>query len=128
MEKLYTSKTCLKMAVGGWISLILPPGSASGRKLRKLSKESGLFHNLAPLILFFFTERQSQRGGGASPNAPPKYAPGYRFGIFWIRFPNRSNWTPCCQWLVTAATFLRSCVAQALACGDGPHHSLHVWA
>ena len=29
------------------------------------------------------------------------------------------------QQLATAATFLRSCVAQALCRGDGPHHSLH---
>ena len=29
------------------------------------------------------------------------------------------------QRLVTTATFLQSCAAQALSRGDGPHHSLH---
>ena len=32
------------------------------------------------------------------------------------------------QRLATAATFLRSCVAQALRGGDGPRHSLHASA
>ena len=31
----------------------------------------------------------------------------------------------CRHRLATAATFLRSCVAQVLSCGDGPHYSLH---
>ena len=30
--------------------------------------------------------------------------------------------------LATAATFLHSCVSQALSRGDGPHHSLHASA
>ena len=34
----------------------------------------------------------------------------------------------CRQRLATAATFLRSCVAQALSRGDGPRHSLHASA
>ena len=34
----------------------------------------------------------------------------------------------CHQRLATAATFLRSCVAQALRREDGPHHSLHALA
>ena len=121
MEKLYTSKTFLKMAVGGCVPLILPPG----HKLQKPLKEFGIFYSLdtragakgargpappqstcltppinkllllktaafvlnfklwpplisvwphlsrllwrrlclAPIILFFFTKRQSQKGG-----------------------------------------------------------------
>ena len=34
----------------------------------------------------------------------------------------------CRQWLATAATFLRSCVAQALSRGDGPRNSFHASA
>ena len=34
----------------------------------------------------------------------------------------------CRQRLATAATLLRSCVAQALGHGDGPRHSLHASA
>ena len=36
--------------------------------------------------------------------------------------------TQCRQRLATAATFLRSCVARALSCGDGPRRSLHASA
>ena len=42
----------------------------------------------------------------------------------WGSIPGPSNWTQCHHRLVTAVTFLRSCVAQALSCGDGPLHSL----
>ena len=34
--------------------------------------------------------------------------------------PSPSNRSQCHQRLATAATFLWSCVAQALSCGDGP--------
>ena len=34
----------------------------------------------------------------------------------------------CRQRLATAATFLRSCVDQALSCGHGPRHLLHASA
>ena len=47
----------------------------------------------------------------------------YRCGRCGVRFPGRSNRTQCCQRLGTVATFLRSCVVQALSHGDGPHHS-----
>ena len=43
----------------------------------------------------------------------------------WVRIPGLSNRAQCCQWLTTAATFFRSCVAQALSYGDGPRRSLH---
>ena len=42
-----------------------------------------------------------------------------------VRIPGWSNPTKCRQRLATAATFLWSCVAQALSRGDGPRHSLH---
>ena len=41
-----------------------------------------------------------------------------------VRFPGRSNWTQRRQQLATTATFVRSCVAQALGHGDRPRHSL----
>ena len=44
MEKLYTSKTFLKMAGGKWHTPHpTSPGSASGHKLQKPSKKSGIF-------------------------------------------------------------------------------------
>ena len=48
----------------------------------------------------------------------------YRCGRFGVQFPGRANRTHCSQRLATVATFLRSCVAQALSRGVGPHHSL----
>ena len=49
----------------------------------------------------------------------------YGCGRSVVRSPGQSNQTQCCQLLAAAATFLRSCVAQALSHGDGPRHSLH---
>ena len=63
MEKLYTSKTCLKMADGGCIPLILPPGSAPGHELQRPSKESGIFQSRGTINFVFFTERRSRKGG-----------------------------------------------------------------
>ena len=48
----------------------------------------------------------------------------YRYGRSEVRLPDRSNRHS----VATAATFLRSCVAQALSSGDGPHNSLHASA
>ena len=55
-----------------------------------------------------------------------------------VRIPGRSNRTQCCQWLATAATFLRSskelvfgvqrsgtCVSQAVEKGPTALHPLH---
>ena len=48
-----------------------PPVSAPGHKLQRPSKESGMyFSHLAPLILFFFTKRQSQKEGGHGSMPP----------------------------------------------------------
>ena len=63
MEKLFASKIFLKLAGGRMHSpLSYPHGSAPGHKLRKSSKESAYFIHLAPLILFFFTIKESQKG------------------------------------------------------------------
>ena len=65
MEKLYASKAFLKMTDGRMHTLILapldPPLAISHR-----NHQNSLAHfsHLAPLILFFFTKRQSQKGGG----------------------------------------------------------------
>ena len=76
MENLYTSKTFLKMTDGRMH--ILPPGSAPGHKLQKPSKESSIFHSLGTLILFFFTKKQSQKGGMTQYSSPPKHTPGLK--------------------------------------------------
>ena len=65
MEKLYTLKAFLKMA--GWRmhaphpTLLYPSLAIScGNHQKSLA----YFSHLASLILFFFTKRQSQKGGG----------------------------------------------------------------
>ena len=69
MEKLHTSKEFLKMAFGRMHSphptTLHPPLAISYRSHQ-------YFSHLAPLILFFFTKRQSQMGGGGhGPMASP---------------------------------------------------------
>ena len=57
MDKLYTSKSFLKMAgrkMHKCIPLILLPGSACGRKLQKPSKESGIFWSLGIISFVLF--------------------------------------------------------------------------
>ena len=46
----------------------------------------------------------------------------------WGSIPGPVKSAQCRQRLATAATFLRSCVVQALSRGDGPRHSLHASA
>ena len=46
----------------------------------------------------------------------------------WGSTPGPVESTQCRQRLATVATFLRSCVAQALSRGDGPRNSLHASA
>ena len=50
-----------------------PPGSAPGHRLQK-PLSLAYFSNLTPLILFYFTKKQSQKGGMAQSFPPPKYA------------------------------------------------------
>ena len=77
MEKLYTSKTFLKMT-GTWedvrtphpISLYPPLGIS----YRNHPKSLAYFSLLAPLILFFLLKDRVKRGAWRS--APLKYAPG----------------------------------------------------
>ena len=55
MEKLYTSKTFLKMAGGGMHTPHPTPRSAPGHKLQQPSKESGIFQSLGTInfVLFY---------------------------------------------------------------------------
>ena len=46
----------------------------------------------------------------------------------WGSIPGPVKSAQCRQRLATAATLLRSCVAQTLSRGDGPRHSLHASA
>ena len=75
MEKLYTSKTFLKMDGERMHTLILFLGSVPGHKLHQ--KILAYFSHLAPLVLFFFTKRPSQKGGPWHNGPVPKYAPAY---------------------------------------------------
>ena len=45
-----------------------PPVSATGHKLQKSSKESGIFQSLGTVNFVLFTKGQNQMGGGAWPN------------------------------------------------------------
>ena len=53
-----------------------PPDPPLAISHKNHQKSLAYFSHLAPLILFFFTERQSQTGeGGMAQCSPPKYAP-----------------------------------------------------
>ena len=51
------------------------------------------FSHLAPLILFFFTKRRSQKGGPWHNNPAPKYAP---VVDRWPATPTRARIAPHC--------------------------------
>ena len=65
MEKLYTSKTFLEIGDG---RMHTPHSTPLDLPLavsyRNHQKSLAYFSHLAPLVLFLFTKRQSQRGGG----------------------------------------------------------------
>ena len=64
MEKLYTSKTFLKMADGKMhIPHRTPLGPPQGISYRNRQESLAYFSRLAPLLLFLFTKRQSRKGG-----------------------------------------------------------------
>ena len=71
MEKLYASKTFLKMA-GGRMHTFHPIPLDPPQVISYRNHQKGLayFSYLAPLVLFFFTKRPSQNGG-LWHNAPP---------------------------------------------------------
>ena len=64
MEKLYTSKAFLKMAGGKMHTPHPTPLDPSlAISYRNHQKSLAYFSHLAPLILFFFAKKQSQKGG-----------------------------------------------------------------
>ena len=63
MEKLYTSKTFLKMAGG---RMHTPHPTPLAINYRNHQKSLAYFSQLAPLVLFFFAKRQSEKGGRRS--------------------------------------------------------------
>ena len=63
MEKLYTLETFLKMSGGKMHSLSYPSSYPLDISYRNHQKSLAYFGDLAPLVLFFFTKRQSQKGG-----------------------------------------------------------------
>ena len=70
MEKLYTTKTFLKMAGGRMhiaYSSPCPPVSAPGHKLQKALKELAYFSHLAPLLLFFLLKDRVRKGREHGP-------------------------------------------------------------
>ena len=71
MKKLYISKSFSKMA-SGWMHTPHPtPLDAPLAISYKIHQKSlAYFSYLAPLVLFFFTNRQSQKGGGGAWHNP----------------------------------------------------------
>ena len=72
MEKFYTSKAFLKMAGGRMhtpnpTSLDPPLATSYGNHEKSLA----YFIHLAPLVLFFFTKRQRQKGIGGHGTTSP---------------------------------------------------------
>ena len=72
MEKLYTSKTFLKMA-GGRMHTPHPTPLDPHLAISYRNRQNSLvyFSHLAPLILFFFTEKQSQKEKHGTMLSPP---------------------------------------------------------
>ena len=79
MEKLYTSKTFLKMAGGRMHAPHPTPRSAPGHKQQKPSKESGIFLSFGTIFVLFYEKSESK--GGTVAQCPPKYAPDNEQGI-----------------------------------------------
>ena len=73
MKKLYASKTFLKMT-GGRMHRPTPHPTPMDSLLaisyRNYQKNLAYFSHLAPLVLFLFTKRQSQKGGGGMTQWP----------------------------------------------------------
>ena len=69
--KFYASKTFLKMAGG---RMHTPHSTPLAVSYRNHQKSQAYFSHLALLILFFFTKKQSQKGGAMAQSLPPKYA------------------------------------------------------
>ena len=67
-EKLYASKTFLKM---GGERMLIPHLIPLDQLLAISLRNHTYFSHLAPLVLFFFTKRRSQKGRGAWHNVPP---------------------------------------------------------
>ena len=94
MEKLYTSKTFLKM-VGGRMHTphSTPLGPPLARSYRNHQKNLAYFSHVTPLVLFLFTKRQRQKGEAMAQCPPPKYATAgstFRFG-FWSNLDPLQN-------------------------------------
>ena len=71
-EKVYTSKTFLKMALGKMHTphpIPLDPSLAIS--YRNHQESLTYFSHLAPLLLFFFTKKHSQKGGGRGTTLLP---------------------------------------------------------
>ena len=62
MEKLCTSKTLLKIAGGKMHPHLTPLDPPLAVSYRNDQKSLVYFSHLAPLILFFLTKKQSQKG------------------------------------------------------------------
>ena len=72
MEKLHASKTFIKMSGG---RMHTPDPTLLAISYKNHQKSLAYFSHMAPLILFFFTKRQSQRRGeGHGTMLLPKYA------------------------------------------------------
>ena len=65
-----TLKTFLKMAGGGCIPFIPPPGSAPGHKLQEQSKECGIFQALGTISFVLFYKKENEKGGGHGTMPP----------------------------------------------------------
>ena len=77
MKKLYTSKPFLKMAGGRMHTPHLNPLDPSlAKSYKNHQKILTYFSHFAPLVLFFLTEKQSQKKGVGMAQClpPPKYA------------------------------------------------------
>ena len=71
MEELCTSKTFLKMAERMHTPHFTPLDPPLTISCRSHQKSLAYFSHLAPLVLLFFTKRQSQKSGAMAQCPPP---------------------------------------------------------
>ena len=93
MEKLYTSKTCLKMAGRMHTPHPTPLDSPLAISYRNHLKSMAYFSHLAPLVLLFFTNKQSQKGGGCIAQLHPLNTLVASVGRSFAFYLDNSIWT-----------------------------------
>ena len=134
-QKLYSSKALLKMAGGGdAFPTSDPPGSAPAFStyVENVRTKCIIFGEALTSSVKKFIRHLSENYLKITKITIPAVSSVAKRTLsvreVWGSTPGPVKSTQCRQQLATVATFLRSCVAQALSRGDGLRNSLHASA